>query len=54
MPAKSGKQRRAAGMALAVKRGKIPKSKLRGAAKSMSEMSEEDLRHFAKKVKKRR
>lgn len=54
MPAKSGRQRRAAGMALAAKRGKIPMSKLKGAAKSMSKMSEQDLSDFAKKSKSKR
>lgn len=54
MPAKSGRQRRAAGMALAARRGKIPMSKLKGAAKSMAKMSEQDLRDFAKKPKRRK
>lgn len=49
MPAKSKEQRRAAGMALAAKRGEIPKGKLKGAAKSMAKMDEKSLRHFAKK-----
>ncbi len=49
MPAKSEDQRKAAGAALAAKRGKMSPSKLKGAAKSMYEgMSEEKLRHFAK------
>ena len=48
MPAKSENQRRAAGMALSAKRGKTPMSKLTGAAKTMSDMSETDLEHFAK------
>ena len=51
-PSISEKQRRAAGMALAAKRGKIPKKKLRGPARAMSKMSTESLRHFARKPKK--
>jgi hypothetical protein len=51
MPAKSSKQRKAAGVALAAKRGKIPMSKLKGPAKAMAKMSEQDLRDFAKKTK---
>ena len=55
MPAKSARQRRAAGMALAAKRGEISPRKLRGAAKQMySSMSESQLRDFAKKLRKRR
>ena len=34
-------------MALAAKRGKLPRKKLQGAAKSMMGMKEESLRHFA-------
>jgi hypothetical protein len=37
MPAKSAAQQRAAGAALAAKRGEIPVSKLQGASKSMYE-----------------
>lgn len=51
MPAKTPKQRRTAGMALAAKRGKVSKSKLRKPVKSMMKMSKEKLRHFAKKSK---
>ena len=47
MPAKSKAQQRAAGMALAAKRGKIPKSKLKGAAKSMAKMPTKSLKHYA-------
>jgi len=47
MPAKSKSQRRAAGMALAAKKGKIPMSKLKGAAKSMAKMGKTSLKHFA-------
>lgn len=53
MPAKSKKQRLAAGVALAAKRGKIPMSKLKGAAKQMVKMPEQDLRDFAKKQRRR-
>lgn len=54
MPAKSGKQRRAAGMALAAKRGEIPKSRLRGSAKQMYQsMTASELTHFAKKKRKK-
>ena len=50
MPSVSAKQRRAAGMALAAKRGEVAVSQLQGAAKSMFEgMSESQLRDFAKK-----
>jgi hypothetical protein len=48
MPAKSAAQQKAAGAALAAKRGKTPKSKLKGASKSMVEsMSEGQLEEFA-------
>jgi hypothetical protein len=50
MPAKSEKQRKAAGAALAAKRGEMPKSKLKGSAKEMYEsMTEEQLEDYAKK-----
>ena len=49
MPAKSGRQRRAAGMALAAKRsGKAPR-KGSAAAKMAKGMSKSQLRHFARK-----
>lgn len=52
MPATSDKQRRAAGMALAAKKGEIPKSKLKGAAKDMCEsMTKKQLTDFAEKPK---
>ncbi len=54
MPAKSSRQRKAAGVALAAKRGKIPLSKLKGPAKAMAKMSEQDLRDFASKHKSKR
>jgi len=48
MPAKSAAQQKAAGAALSAKRGDQPKSKLRGAAKSMEEsMSEKELEKMA-------
>jgi hypothetical protein len=45
--AKSQAQQKAAGIALAVKRGELPKSALIGAAKDMFKMSEKDLEDFA-------
>jgi len=49
MPAKSKAQQKAAGAALAAKRGETPKSKLKGASRSMVDsMSEERLEEFAK------
>jgi hypothetical protein len=48
MPARSASQQKAAGAALAAKRGEIPVSKLKGASKSMYEsMSEQQLDEFA-------
>jgi hypothetical protein len=47
MPAKSKAQQKAAGAALSAKRGDTPKSKLRGASKSMLSMSEEELAKMA-------
>ncbi|WP_026180701.1 DUF3008 family protein [Henriciella marina] len=48
MPAKSKAQQKAAGAALAAKRGDMPKSKLKGASKEMEEsMSEAELEDFA-------
>jgi hypothetical protein len=48
MPAKSAAQQKAAGAALAAKRGKTPVSELKGASKSMYEsMSEKQLDEFA-------
>lgn len=55
MPAESPEQQRAAGMALAAKRGEIPVSDLKGAAKDMyNSMSEEQLRELARKPTRRR
>lgn len=48
MPAKSAAQQKAAGAALAAKRGDTPVSKLKGASKSMYEsMSGQQLDEFA-------
>jgi hypothetical protein len=48
MPAKSKQQQKAAGAALAAKRGEQPKSKLRGASREMVEsMSEDELEKMA-------
>lgn len=48
MPAKSKAQQKAAGAALSAKRGDTPKSKLRGASRSMYEsMTEEELEEMA-------
>lgn len=47
MPAKSAAQQKAAGAALSAKRGDTPRSKLKGASKSMLSMSEKDLKDFA-------
>lgn len=50
MPAESEQQRKAAGAALAAKRGDTDPSELGGAAKNMYEsMSEEKLKELAKK-----
>ena len=48
MPAKSQAQQKAAGAALSAKRGDSPKSKLKGASKSMADsMSEKQLEELA-------
>ncbi|MGG5886398.1 DUF3008 family protein [Falsiroseomonas sp. HC035] len=48
MPAKSQKQQKAAGAALAAKRGDAPKSSLKGASKSMADsMTEKELHDLA-------
>lgn len=44
----SQSQRRAAGIALAAKKGDIPKKELQGASKEMSKMSKAELEKFAK------
>ncbi len=55
MPAKSAAQQKAAGAAfaaLSAKRGETPKSKLKGASKSMMSMSERQLEGFAQTKRK--
>ena len=48
MPAKSKAQQKAAGAALAAKRGDMPKNELKGASRGMVEsMSEKQLEEFA-------
>lgn len=48
MPARSKAQQKAAGAALSAKRGKTPRSKLKGASKSMADsMSEKELEELA-------
>jgi hypothetical protein len=48
MPATSKAQQKAAGAALAAKRGDMPKSKLKGASREMvNSMSEKQLEEFA-------
>ncbi len=48
MPAKSKAQQKAAGAALAAKRGDMKKSELKGSSKNMYEsMSEKELKEFA-------
>jgi hypothetical protein len=48
MPAKSKAQQKAAGAALSAKRGDAPKSKLKGASKSMADsMTEKELEKMA-------
>lgn len=48
MPAKSAAQQKAAGAALSAKRGDMPKSKLKGASRSMeSSMSKTELETMA-------
>ena len=50
MPAESEEQRRAAGAALAARRGEMPMSKLKGPAKEMAKsMTIDELRDFARK-----
>jgi hypothetical protein len=54
MPAKSKKQQKAAGAALAAKRGERSKSSLKGASKQMAKsMTEKELRDFAKTKRKK-
>jgi hypothetical protein len=54
MPAKSKKQQKAAGAALAAKRGERSKSSLRGASKSMAKsMSKKELEKLASTKRKK-
>lgn len=53
MPAQSKQQQKAAGAALAAKRGEMPKSKLKGASRDMEEsMSEKQLEDIAETKRK--
>jgi hypothetical protein len=53
MPAKSKAQQKAAGAAIAAKRGELKKSKLKGASKEMLEsMSEKELADLARTKRK--
>lgn len=53
MPAKSAAQQKAAGAALSAKRGETPKSKLKGASRSMVEsMTEKQLEDLAETQRK--
>lgn len=48
MPARSKKQQKAAGAALAAKRGEMPRSRLRGVSRDMAQsMTEQELRDLA-------
>jgi len=54
MPAKSQAQQKAAGAALASKRGDMPKKELKGASKSMEKsMSEDQLEELASTKRKK-
>jgi hypothetical protein len=54
MPAKSKKQQKAAGAALAAKRGERSKASLKGPSKHMAKsMTEKQLRDFAKTKRKK-
>ncbi len=53
MPAKSAAQQKAAGAALAAKRGETPESELKGASRHMeASMSEDQLRELAETKRK--
>ena len=54
MPSISEKQRRKMGIALAIKRGKVPASYSPEAARMAKEMTAKQLRDYAKKKKKKR
>lgn len=51
MPAKSKQQQKATGAALAAKRGDMPKSRLRGASKSMADSMDERALHDMAKAR---
>ena len=51
MPAVSSSQRKLAGIALSIKRGKTPRSYSKEAAKMADSMSEEELEKYAHKVR---
>jgi hypothetical protein len=54
MPAKSKAQQKAAGAALAAKRGELPKGKLKGASRQMQRsMSEAELEKLARTKRRR-
>lgn len=53
MPAKSQKQQKLFGIALAIKRGELPKSYSKIALKLAKTLSEKKLREFAKTKRKR-
>lgn len=54
MPSKSARQRRLFGIALAIKRGKLPCSYSDEACKIAKQLSEKKIREFAKKPRKRK
>ena len=54
MPSISEKQRRKMGIALAIKRGKVPASYSPEAARMSKEMTAKQLRDYAKKRKRKR
>jgi len=51
MPAESEKQRKLFAIALAIKKGKIPKSYSKNASKLAEQLSKKKLKEFAKKWK---
>ncbi len=54
MPARSERQRRLAGIALAIKRGYTPRSYSPEAARMAESMSEEQLRHYSRGKRKKK
>ena len=54
MPAVSPEQRKLAGIALSIKRRETPRGYSKEAAKMADSMTEEELRDFARKPKRRR